>query len=175
MRHVLGCAPMRRLLGFSVPVAGLAIVWTLAAAGAPGPPGAPRSAGTAATVRGPFLLTALPNLGRVSWRCDPAHRPGLAPELPGLALGYRAFRRSATQRVTLIAGGRTVLARRIDPGEFIHFPYLRRRVQTVVIRQFTGAGSVRATITATFAKRTIGSYCFAYQSPAIDVHMTPRR
>ena len=73
------------------------------------------------------------------------------------------------------AGGETVLVRRVDPGESVRFPYLQRRLQTVVIRQFTGAGRVRATIKATFARRTSGIYCFAYQSPRLEVHMTPRR
>ena len=150
------------------------VVWTFAIAGAAGPSATRPGASTSATARGPFLLTSLASLGRLTWRCDPARTPGLAPGLPGLALGYRAFN-TATQRVSLMAGGRTVLARRVDPGESVRFPYLQRRVQTVVIRQFIKPGKVRATITATFAKRTSGIYCFAYQSPAIEVHMTPRR
>jgi hypothetical protein len=165
---------LRRLFSFGVLVASVAIAWTLATDGAADTPAAQRSSATAAVVRGPFLITALPSLGRLSWRCDPARTPGLAPGLSGLALNYRAFVPSASQRVTLIAGGRTVLARRVDPGDVVGLPYLRRRVQTVVIRQFTEAGSVRATVTVTFARRSNGTYCQAYQSPAIDVHMTPR-
>jgi hypothetical protein len=165
----------RILLSLGLLVVGLAVVWTFGIAGAAGPSATRPGASTSATARGPFLLTSLASLGRLTWRCDPARTPGLAPGLPGLALGYRAFRASATQRVSLTAGGRTVLARRVDPGASVRFPYLQRRLQTIVIRQFTGAGRVRATITATFSKRTSGIYCFSYQSPQLDVHMTPRR
>lgn len=135
------------------------------------------SAATAelAEVRGPFLLVALPALGTVTWRCDPARRPGAAPGLPGLALGFRAFRSSATDRLRFRVGGRTILRRVVQPGESVEFPYLRRRVQQLEIVQPTGAGTLRAVVTVSFVSPAVAPYCYSYLPPRIDVRVLPRR
>lgn len=136
---------------------------------------APAATARSAKARGPFLVVTLPALGTVTWRCDPARRPGLAPGLPGLALGFRAFPSSATDRLGFRVGGRTILRRVVQPGESVEFPYLRSRVQQLEIVQPTGAGTLRAFVTVTFVSPFIAPYCSSYLPPRIDVRVLPRR
>jgi hypothetical protein len=136
---------------------------------------APSATATRTKVRGPFLLVSLPSLGTVTWRCDPERKPGLAPGLPGLALGFRSFRASATDRLSLQIGRRTVLRRVVQPGEYIQLPYLRSQVQKLEIVQFSGAGTLRALVTVNFITPATATYCYPYLPPRIDVRVGPRR
>jgi hypothetical protein len=129
---------------------------------------------TPTRVRGPFLLVSLPSLGTVTWRCDPERRPGLAPGLPGLALGFRSFRGSATDRLRLRVGNRTILTRVVQPGESVRLPYLRSRVQQLDIVQFTGAGTLRAFVRVNFVTPATATYCYPYLPPRVDVRFGPR-
>lgn len=136
---------------------------------------APAATAEPAKVRGPFLLVTLPALGTVTWRCDPARKPGLAPGLPGLALGFRAFRNSATDHLRLHIGERTILRRVVQPGESVAFPYLRSRVQQLEIVQPTGAGTLRAFVTVSFVSPAVAPYCYPYLPPRLEVRVLSRR
>ena len=100
------------------------------------------------TTRGPWPLLSLAALGAVTWRCDP-QRPGLATELPGLALGLHASRVGQTGRLRLSAAGHTILSRVTQPGQTIPLPYLHARVQRLEISAGGEDGTLRATSTVT--------------------------
>ena len=125
--------------------------------------------------RGPFLLVALPALGTVTWRCDPSVKPGVAPGLAGMALGFHAFRNSATDQVRLRAAGQTIKNRVVQPGDTVRFPYVRSRRQRLEIVQRTGAGTLRASIDVDFAPHGPTTYCYPYLPPRVDVRVGPRR
>jgi hypothetical protein len=137
--------------------------------------GGARAATERHQLRGPFLLVSLPSMGSATWRCDPARHPGLAPHLPGLALGFDASRSSATEQIRLRAGKRTILSRRLQPGQSLDLPYLHERVQTLDVVQATSAGTVNASITVNFLAGPTIPYCWAYAPPRIDVHVSARR
>lgn len=128
-----------------------------------------------ARTRGPFLLISLPNLGTVTWRCDPAREPGPAPGLPGLALGFRASAVEATERLTLRVGGTTVVSRVVQPGDRFRLPYLHARVQRLDITQSIEPGTLSATVVVDFVPTPVVGYCAAYAPPKIDVYVSPRR
>lgn len=119
-------------------------------------------------VRGPWTLTALPAIGTITWRCQTS-RSG---ERHGL--GFDAFRSSATDRLQLRAGGRTIVGRLVQPGQRIALPYSTLR-QRLVISQSTEPGTLRAVVDVDFRPRPISpSHCFSYLPPALTVHLTPR-
>ncbi len=122
-------------------------------------------------VRGPFLLVSLPSLGTVSWRCSLTTRPGVAPGQPAMALGFRAFVRSATTVVRLRADGATVSRHVVQPGESVRLAFAPKRVQHLDIVQGTGAGTLRAFVKVDFAR----GGCYSYQPPRVDVRVLPRR
>jgi hypothetical protein len=124
--------------------------------------------------RGPFLLVALPSMGSVTWRCDPARHPGLAPGLPALALGFDGSHASATEQIRLRVRGRTILSRRSQPDESLQLPFLHARVQTIDLVQATSAGTLRASVTVRFLEGAVVPYCWPYAPPRIDVHVSPR-
>lgn len=134
---------------------------------------APSAVASSTKVHGPFLLASLPALGTITWSCDPARRPGLGPNLPGLALGFRSFRATATEHLRLNVGKRTLLRRVVQPGESVQFPYLRSRMLDVV--QSTGAGTLRGFVTANFVPHGPTTYCYRYLPPRIEVRVEPRR
>lgn len=103
---------------------------------------APSAMAKPANVRGPFLLVSLSSLGTVTWRCDPSTKPGVAPGLAAMALGFRADVASATDHVRFHVCHRTILRRVVQPGESIKLPYVRSRVQQLDIVQQTGAGTL---------------------------------
>jgi hypothetical protein len=133
-----------------------------------------RAASAPPHVRGPFLLISLPDMGSATWRCDPTRHPGLAPHLPGLALGFDSSRSSATEQIRLRAGTRTILARRLQPGQSVQLPFLHARVQTLDVVQATSAGTVSAPVTVRFLAGAVVPYCWPYAPPQIDVHVSPR-
>ncbi len=125
-------------------------------------------------IRGPFLLVSLPAMGTVTWRCDRTRKPGVAPGLPGLALGFRAFRQSATDYLRLRAAGRLILDRYVQPGQTVRLPFLQSTVQTIEIVQATGAGTLRASVKVNFLPGTTSTYCFPYLPPRVEVRLGPR-
>lgn len=127
------------------------------------------------TMRGPFLLVALPSLGTLTWRCDPAARPTLAPGLAALGLGFRSLRAGATTRVRLRVDERWVFDQLIQPGQVVRFPFLRARSQLLTFLQGTGAGTLRARVRVTFVLPATGAYCERYTPPRVDAVVWPRR
>lgn len=116
--------------------------------------------------RGPFLLVSLPSLGVVTWRCG--------PRAASYGLGFRTFAQGATTDIRLVADGRTVRRARVDPGRAVRLP-LRGLVQRLQVEQFTGAGTLRATVVVRFETTSLASHCFGYSPPALEVRVTPRR
>ena len=125
-------------------------------------------------VRGPYLLTTLPALGTVTWRCDPSGPP-TAPGLGAMGLGFRVFEWSATTDVRLRVGDRTVATRRVDPGESARFPYARSRLQQLDFTQRTGAGTLVARVRVDFVPHLLSTYCYPYLPPRVTVNVFPRR
>ena len=113
-------------------------------------------------------------MGTVTWRCDPNRHPGLAPELPGLALGFHAFSGGQTGYVRLRASGRAILTRMIQPGQSIRLPYLQARVQRLDIAEAGEDGTLSAVVTVDFAAHATSDYCWSYMPPKTDVHLFPR-
>jgi hypothetical protein len=124
--------------------------------------------------RGPFLLVALPGLGTVTWRSNPSVTPGVAPGLAGTALGFHAFRDSATDHVRLRAAG-TIKNRVVEPGESVLFPYVHATRQRLDFVQQTGAGILRASVRVNFVPHGATTYCYSYLPPRVDVSVGPRR
>jgi hypothetical protein len=118
--------------------------------------------------RGPFLLVSLASLGVVTWRCDPAQHPSLA-------LGFRAFTKSADTYVTLRAGGGTILKRHLVPGAAVRFPYVKPQRQQLEIVQGTEAGTLHAYVSVDFTSQSGPSHCWSYSPPATTVRLTARR
>jgi hypothetical protein len=135
----------------------------------------PAASAKHARVRGPFLLTALPSLGTVTWRCDPAGRPRVRPGFPALALGFRAFSSFADLRLQLRAASKVVRSLKVSPGESVTLPYLRAPTQRLDFVQMTEAGTLRASVRVEFAGPSTATYCYDYLPPRIDVHVSPRR
>ena len=120
------------------------------------------------TVRGPWLLTALPGMGTVTWRCDPARKPALA-------LGLNASAATATETLTFRAGGKTLVHRVMQPGDRLDLPYVRFSRQQLTIVQHTEPGILKAAIAVDFSPRPVSpSHCAAYLPPALVVHVFPR-
>jgi hypothetical protein len=152
---------MRR--GIAVGLVGLAIV------------GSAHAASEERSVRGPFLLVSLPSMGSATWRCDTTRHPGLAPHLPGLALGFDDSGSSASEQIRLRVGRRTIVSRRLQPGQSLQLPFLRARVQVIEVIQATSAGTSSASITVNFLAHPVVPYCWPYAPPRIDVHVSPRQ
>jgi hypothetical protein len=134
---------------------------------------APHASARRATVRGPWLLVSLAALGTVTWRCDTAIT-GLAPGLPGLALGFRVSG-GQTGTLRLAVAHRTVVSRVIQPGQSIQLPYLHARVQRLEIAQGGENGTLRARVTVDFAANATSGYCWPYMPPKTDVQLFARR
>ena len=137
--------------------------------------GASSSSAADFKVRGPWTLVTLAALGTVTWRCDTAKHPGLAPGLPGLALGFHAAVRGQTGVLHLVAGARTIVNRVIQPGQTIALPFLHARVQHLEIAESGEDGTLRASVTVNFQASPTSPYCFSYMPPRVDVHLSPRR
>ena len=113
----------------------------------------------------PNLLVSLPSLGTVTWACtEREHRYRLA---------FRVFEGGGTTKLTLLADGVTV-RRRVQPGETAQLPE-GGLAQRLVLEQFTGAGTVRATVGVRFLRRPVASHCYRYSPPQLSVDVTPRR
>lgn len=123
-------------------------------------------------VKGPWLLTALPSMGTVTWRCDTAReRRGQ----PAVALGLDARGALATETMELRANGVAVLRRVIQPGQRESLPFLRPAVQTLTVVQETKPGTLRGVVTVRFGSgRLSKSHCWEHLPPAVTVRVFPR-
>jgi hypothetical protein len=135
----------------------------------------PAASAREARARGPWLLVALSSLGTVTWRCDATAHPRLAPELPALALGFKAFAAGQSGSVRLVVGSRTIVSRTIQPGQSIRFPYLGERVQRLDVQEGGEDGTLRAAVTVDFAPHATSDYCWPYMPPGVVVRLLPRR
>lgn len=125
-------------------------------------------------VRGPWPLVAVGALGSVTWRCDPTQKPGLAPGLPGLALGFH-ITGGQTGTLRLRVALRTVVNRVVQPGQTVALPFLHARVQTLELTESGEDGTLRAVVTVDFERGAPSSYCWSYMPPRVDLQLAPRR
>jgi hypothetical protein len=115
-------------------------------------------------VQGPWLLTAIPSVGTVTWRCQAGT----------YGLGFRAYRDSATDEVTFRAGVR-VVHEVVQPGQWVRFPASASLRQQLEVLQSIEPGTLRATVDVDFAPTpTLPSHCFSYLPPAVTVQVYPR-
>ncbi|MBA2741292.1 MAG: hypothetical protein H0U46_04700 [Actinobacteria bacterium] len=112
------------------------------------------------------LLVSLPSLGTVTWRC------GIAPG--SYNLGFRVFERGASTEARLVVGGLVVLSRTVHPGHAWRLPAAGRE-QRLELSQFTGAGTLKATVSARFERRPVASHCYRYSPPNLVVRVAARR
>jgi hypothetical protein len=116
--------------------------------------------------RGPWLLTAVPGMGALSWRCN-------AGGLPALALD--ATSATATETLTFRAGGKTLVQKVMQPGRRLDLPYVRFPRQHVTLVQSTEPGTLTAVVAVDFSPRPISrSHCVAYLPPGLVVHVYAR-
>jgi hypothetical protein len=125
-------------------------------------------------VRGPWPLVAVGALGSVTWRCDPAQKPGLAHGLPGLALGFHATG-GQTGTLRLRVPSRTVVNRVVQPAQTVALPFLHERVQTLELTESGEDGTLRAVLTIDFEAGSTSTYCWSYMPPKVDLQLAPRR
>jgi hypothetical protein len=128
--------------------------------------GGPIASARLESERGPWLLTSLPSMGSITWRCTAGARP--SPR--AYALGFRALLSSATDEVQLLVNGRVVLSRTVQPGESVSFPHLAAAVQRVEVTQGTEPRTLKGTITVDF-KWAGYSYCWSYLPPPVTVRV----
>lgn len=112
------------------------------------------------------LLVSLPSLGTVTWRCGTA--PGTYD------LGFRVFGTAASTEARLVVGGLVVLSRKVHPGHAWRLPPAGR-VQRLELSQFTGAGTLKATVSVRFERQPIASHCYRYSPPNLEVRVAARR
>jgi hypothetical protein len=155
----------RRLMRSGLPIVlVVALVVSASLAGA--------SSGGTTAVKGPWLLTALPSMGTVTWRCDAAReRRGQ----PALALGLDTKRSAATQTVELRARGKRAFRRAVQPGQVVAFPFLRTLIQRLTIVQTTVPGTLRGVVVVNFRPTHLSpSHCWEHLPPAVIVSVSPR-
>ena len=134
--------------------------------------GVPGASAAQTSIRGPWLLTALPGMGTITWRCDPARS---LRGLPALALGLRTSSATATETVELRVGPKTILRRVMQPGQRLDLPYLRSPRLQLNLVQATEPGPLKAAVAVDFSPRPISpSHCFAHLPPALVVRLYPR-
>jgi hypothetical protein len=123
-----------------------------------------------ASERGPWVLTYLPDMGTVTWRCNSKEAGTRA-----YALGFRSFNGGATEQLNLRIKNRTVLTRTIQPGQSLTLPHLNAEVQELAVTQSTEPGTLRGTVSVNFAPgRTSPSHCFPWFPPAMTLRVYPR-
>jgi hypothetical protein len=125
-------------------------------------------------MRGPWSLVSLAALGTVTWRCDTAGSPNVAPGLPALALGFRVAKLGQTGSLRLIVARRTLRPRVIQPGQIVTLPFLRAPVQRLVVAEGGEDGTLHATVTVSFVRPSVSNYCWPYMPPKVDVRLSPR-
>jgi hypothetical protein len=112
------------------------------------------------------LLVMLPSLGTVSWRCT--------AEEDRYQLGFRVLNNGATTDVRLVVAGRTLARARVDAGDVPRLP-VAGLSQRLVFSQFTGAGTLHASVDVQFFHRPVVSHCNPYSPPQLRIQVTPRR
>jgi hypothetical protein len=125
-------------------------------------------------VRGPWLLVTLPDVGTLTWRCEPRGQPAMGKGLPALALAFRARPSSATETVTFRAGSRRIV-KVLQPGQSVRFPYLAEPVQHVDVEQAIEPGRLVAHVEVAFVSPFVVGYCEPYAPPKLTVRVLPRR
>jgi hypothetical protein len=120
--------------------------------------------------RGPWMLTYLPEMGTVSWRCDD-RRVGIR----AYALGFQSFSRGATEQLTLRVRNRVAFRRTIQPGQSVNLPHVDAAVQELLVSQTTEPGTLRGIVSVNFGPGRISpSHCFPWLPPAITLRVVPR-
>jgi hypothetical protein len=116
------------------------------------------------------VLTYLPEMGTVTWRCD-----GKQTGVRAYALGFRSFTAGTTERLTLRIKNRVVLTRTIQPGQGLRLPHLNAAVQELAVTQSIEPGTLRVVMTVNFGPRPISpSHCFPWLPPAMTLRVYPR-
>lgn len=124
----------------------------------------------AASERGPWVLTYLPEMGTVTWRCD-----GREASVRAYALGFRSFSGGATERLTLRIKNQVALTRTIQPGQSLSLPHFDAAVQELAVTQSTEPGTLRGIVSVNFGPGRISpSHCFAWLPPAMTQRVYPR-
>jgi hypothetical protein len=134
-------------------------------------PGPALASRRVASERGPWVLTYLPEMGTVTWRCNSKEAGARA-----YALGFRSVNRGATEQLTLRIKNRTVLTRTIQPRQSLSLRHLNSAVQELAVTQSTEPGTLRGIVSVNFAPgRTSPSHCFPWFPPAVTLHVYPRQ
>jgi hypothetical protein len=145
-------------------VARLVVLCALAAVLAAG------TAGGRGELRGPWVLVSLPGMGSLSWGCD-SRRHGFRTYV----LRFDAGQATADERVTLVAGGRTLYSRVIRSPARLVFPPAPVARRTLRIEQATEPGVLRVVVAVDFAARPVSpSHCRPWLPPATTVRILPR-
>lgn len=66
------------------------------------------------------------------------------------------------------------MSKTVDPGESVRFPLLQARIQRLELVQFTGAGTLRASVTVDLVPPGTG-WCYSYLPPKTTVRVQPRQ
>jgi hypothetical protein len=114
--------------------------------------------------RGPFPLLSLNSFGDVSWLCA----PGSSRERDRFGLRYSQATGTATTRVRLVVGGRTVKTVQTNPGSAVRFPLLRPARQKLILVARTEPGTLTARVSVDFVRpyrRPSYAACWKYMPP----------
>lgn len=115
----------------------------------------------------PFTLVSLPSLGTVVWQCG--------AEANTYGLGFRPQEDDSGIRLALYAGGKLRERATIIRDKRFGVRPIRPRRQRLEISQFTGAGTLRATVSVDFGARGVAAPCRAYLPPRTMARVGPRR
>jgi hypothetical protein len=121
---------------------------------------------SSAQVRGPFRLVDLPALGAVSWSC----RNGQA-----FRLTYTPTPGESTTKVEFLTGGRLTKTATDVTDRTVSGAFSATRKQEVRLTQFTGAGTLSASVMADFGATGVAPPCYRYLPPKTTIQYGPRR
>ena len=118
---------------------------------------------------GPFTLTTLPRLGQVVWTCGPRDTTGRDQ----YGLGFRAFKSSGTQTVTLRLGAGRLRRQTIQPGGRLRMVLSSQLRQELTATLKSKPGILRAAVHVNFAPNGVNGnihlHCAPYDPPRVDV------
>ena len=131
-------------------------------------PGQSAVPGQRTTPGATYVLTTVPAVGSVTWRCSDGKSFGL---------GFRPFRTASTPiRVETRANRRRTSVTNLDVGAVLAPMLSASKSQQMLVSQKDGAGELRATITVNFGGRDlIAPPCRAYLPPQFVLTVAPRR